>query len=333
MSRVLIIAEAGVNHNGSLKQAKELALCAKKAGADIVKYQTFKADAIVSASAQKAEYQRKTTGGGESQLELLRKLELSFDDFYSLAVYCRELGIEFLSTAFDGDSMDFLVKEIGQRSVKIPSGEITNYPLLVKAASYGKPVFLSTGMSTTEEVGEALAVLRSSGSGNVTLLQCTTEYPAPMADVNLAAMRGMGERFGVPVGYSDHTKGIEIAIAAAALGAVVIEKHFTLSRELEGPDHKASLEPDELAAMVSAIRNVGLAIGTGEKFVTKSERSNRDIARRSIVAAEPIRKGEIFSKENLAAKRPGTGLSPMKWKDIIGERAPRDYEKDEQIEL
>jgi len=333
MSGVLIIAEAGVNHNGSLELAKELALCAKKAGADIVKYQTFKAEAVAGASAPKAEYQKKLAEGEEGQLELLKKLELSFDDFRDLAAYCREIGIEFLSTAFDVDSMDFLMNEIGQKFVKIPSGEITNYPLLVKAASYGRPVFLSTGMSTADEVGEALSVLRFAGSGDVTLLQCTTEYPAPAADVNLAAMRGMGERFGAPAGYSDHTEGIEIAVAAAALGAVAIEKHFTLSRGMEGPDHKASLEPDELAGLVRAIRDVERAIGSAEKFVTESERGNRDIARRSIVAAGPIRKGEIFSEENLAAKRPGTGLSPMKWEEVIGKQAARDYAEDEQIEL
>ncbi|MCT2534642.1 N-acetylneuraminate synthase [Aquibacillus koreensis] len=329
---VYIIAEAGVNHNGSLELAKKLVDSAKHAGADCIKFQTFVAKNIASKNAVKAEYQKQQTDSNESQLEMLKKLELSFDEFVELSEYCKSQKIEFLSTAFDFDSIDFL-NSLSMQTWKIPSGDITNLPYLVKIAKLSKPVILSTGMSTMGDIRAALRALKENGSGEITVLHCTTEYPTPFTDVNLLAMKSIEKEFGVAVGYSDHTKGIEVPIAAVAMGATVVEKHFTLDRNMEGPDHKASLEPNELKAMVSAIRNVEVAIGTSEKKPVDSERKNMTIARKSIIANRPIKKGEIFTEENLTVKRPGNGISPMKWLEVIGSPAIRDFEEDEMIEL
>lgn len=332
MSRVLIIAEAGVNHNGKLENAKKLAMAAKESGADIVKFQTAKLESLVTDSAPMADYQRENMGGAVSQKEMLRKILLTYDDFMELSDYCKEIGIRFLSTPFDMESIMFLYG-IGCALWKIPSGEITNYPYLVKIARYGQPIILSTGMSTLEEVECAVEILKNNGSGEVTLLHCTTEYPTPYKDVNLKAMKTLQDYFGCPVGYSDHTLGIEIPIAAVGMGAVVIEKHFTLDRNMEGPDHKASLEPQELKAMVAAIRNLELAMGDGEKRPAQSEMANRVVARKSIIAKRAISKGEILTEENITTKRPGNGLSPMKWHDVLGTKAIRDFIEDELIEL
>ena len=331
LMRVYIIAEAGVNHNGSFETACKLVDAAKAAGADCIKFQTFKSENLVSHNAKKADYQKNTTGDG-SQLEMLKKLELSYDEFISLKKYCDEVGICFLSTPFDLESIDFL-NSVDMLFWKIPSGEITNLPYLLKVAKTGKEVILSTGMSNLDEVGAALDVLKENGAGTITLLHCTTEYPAPFIDVNLRAMQTMRNKFGLDVGYSDHTPGIEIPVAAVAMGATVIEKHFTLNRNMEGPDHKASLEPDELAAMVKAIRNVEMAIGTGEKVPSASEKKNMPIARKSIIASRNIKKGEKLTKANLTTKRPGNGISPMKWNDVVGTYAIRDFEEDELIEI
>ncbi|WP_284139065.1 N-acetylneuraminate synthase [Virgibacillus sp. LDC-1] len=329
---VFIIAEAGVNHNGSLALAKQLVDQAKEAGADCIKFQTFKAKNIASKNAKKATYQKEQTGADETQLQMLENLELSFEEFRALHAYCQAKEIAFLSTAFDFDSIDFL-NELKMDIWKIPSGDITNLPYLMQIAALNMPVILSTGMSTMAEIEAALQVLKQHGAGEITVLHCTTEYPAPMEDVNLLAMKTIGEAFGVSIGYSDHTKGIEIPIAAVAMGATVIEKHFTLDRSMEGPDHKASLEPHELKAMVQAIRNVEKAIGNGEKKPAPSEEKNIAVARKSIVAQHNIQKGELFSTENITVKRPGDGLSPMKWFEVIGQRAARDFEEDELIEL
>ena len=332
MGKVLIIAEAGVNYNGSLELAYKMVDKAKEAGADIVKFQTGVPEKVMSKYAEKADYQKKTTGEGESQLDMVRKLMLKFDEFIPLKKYCEEQGIKFLSTPFDLSSIEFL-NELGCDLWKIPSGEITNLPYLVKVAKTGKDIILSTGMSTLNEVEDALKLLKDKGAGSITLLHCTTEYPAPYADVNLRAMQTMRDQFGLDVGYSDHTPGIEIPVAAVALGATVIEKHFTLDRNMEGPDHKASLEPDELAAMIKSIRNVELAIGTGEKVPSESEKKNIPIARKSIIAARNIKKGELLTEENLTTKRPGNGISPMRWNEVIGTCAIRDFIEDELIEL
>lgn len=329
---VYIIAEAGVNHNGNIELARKMVDEAKDAGADCIKFQTFVAENIVTKRADKAEYQKQGTNANESQLDMLEKLELSFDEFVELNEYCKEKDIEFLSTAFDFDSIDFL-GSLDMKRWKIPSGDITNLPYLIKIARFGKPVLLSTGMSTMEEVRAAVSALKENGSADITILHCTTEYPTPFGDVNLKAMNAIQAEFGIPVGYSDHTKGIEIAIAAVALGATVIEKHFTLDRNMEGPDHKASLEPNELKAMVSAIRNVEVAIGNGVKKPAESEIKNLEIARKSIIAKRNIKKGERFTEENLTIKRPGNGISPMKWFEVIGQVASRDFEEDELIEL
>jgi len=329
---VYIIAEAGVNHNGSLKIAKKLVDKAKEAGADCIKFQTFVAANLTSKYAGKAEYQKQHTDARESQLEMLKKLELSFDEFVELNEYCRKKGIEFLSTPFDFESIDFL-NSLDMGKWKIPSGEITNLPYLIKIARLGKPIILSTGMSTIDEVKAAVSVLRQNGSGQITILHCTTEYPASFSDVNLKAINTIRLEFEVPVGYSDHTNGIEIPIAAVSMGAEVIEKHFTLDRNMEGPDHKASLEPKELKRMVTAIRNVEAAMGTGEKKPVESELINMSVGRKSIVAKTRISKGELFSEENLTVKRPGNGISPMMWFEIIGQSATRDYEEDELIEM
>ncbi|MDD2476654.1 MAG: N-acetylneuraminate synthase [Dysgonamonadaceae bacterium] len=329
---VYLIAEAGVNHNGQLELAKKIVDEAKEAGADCIKFQTFIAKNIVSKSAAKAEYQKRQTDVYESQFDMLKKLEISFDEFIELSEYCREKDIEFLSTAFDFDSIDFL-NSLNMKRWKIPSGDITNLPYLIKIARLGKPIILSTGMSTLEDIRVAIAVLKENGAGDITVLHCTTEYPTPFEDVNLNAMLTIQNEFGVSVGYSDHTKGIEIAVAAVAMGATVIEKHLTLDRSMEGPDHKASLEPDDFKMMVSAIRNVEVAIGNGEKKPADSERKNMSIARKSIIAKRDILKGEYFTEENLTVKRPGNGISPMKWFEVIGQKALRNFVEDELIEL
>ena len=329
---ILIIAEAGVNHNGSLAMAKQLAGVAKAAGADIVKFQTAKPELVISRFAEKAEYQKAETGEAESQLEMCKRIHLTFDEHAQLKEYCDSIGIAYLSTPFDLDSIDFL-QQLGTPMWKVPSGEITNLPYLEKIAATKKPVILSTGMSMISEIEDALTILEDGGAGPITLLHCNTEYPTPIEDANLLAMQDLREQFGLPVGYSDHTAGIEADIAAAALGAVVIEKHFTLDKALPGPDHKASLSPEELTAMVAAVRKTELALGDGRKHVTESEAKNKPIARKSILAKRDIKKGETFTPENLTVKRPGDGISPMRWYDVLGKTAPRDFEEDEKIEL
>jgi len=326
-----IIAEAGVNHNGDIKKAVQLCKAAKEAGCDAVKFQTFRANTVVIASASKADYQQSSMGEG-TQLDMLRALELPCSDFVELDRECKRLGITFLSTAFDHESLVSL-DALGVTIHKIPSGEITNLPYLRHVGNYGKPVILSTGMSSLGEIEAALRVLEQAGTprDGITVLHCNTEYPTPMADVNLRAMLTIRDAFGVAVGYSDHTLGIEVPVAAVALGASVIEKHFTLDRNLPGPDHKASLEPGELKAMVAAIRNIEQAMGDGIKRPSASEAKNKPIARKSLVAACPILAGEVFTAENLAAKRPGTGISPMRWDEIVGTQAQRNYKEDDLI--
>lgn len=334
MTKTFVIAEAGVNHNGSLELAKKLVDVAADAGADAVKFQTFKADNLVSKTAQKADYQKQTTAEDESQYEMIKKLELDEDAHRALINYCNEKSIMFLSTPFDHDSID-LLNGFGMPIFKIPSGEITNLPYLRHIGGLDKEVILSTGMADLGEVEDALNVLIGEGilKEKITVLHATTEYPCPIDEVNLLAMQTMHNAFGVKVGYSDHTQGIEVPIAAVAMGASVIEKHFTLDRAMEGPDHKASLEPDELRAMVRAIRNIDQAIGDGIKKASKSEAKNIPISRKSIVAARPIKAGEVFTPENLAVKRPGTGINPMRWDEIIGQVAQRDYFPDEVLKL
>jgi N,N'-diacetyllegionaminate synthase len=331
---VLIIAEAGVNHNGDLDTARRLIDVAAAADADLVKFQTFKADRLVSATAPKAEYQTRTTDAGESQHAMIRRFELDRGMHEALISHCKTRGIGFFSTGFDLESVDMLAA-LGLDRFKIPSGELTNLPYLRHVGAYGKDLILSTGMATLDEIGEAVRVLEQAGTPRerMTVLHCSTEYPTPMADVNLRAMLTIGDTFGVAIGYSDHTEGIEVAIAAVALGATVIEKHFTLDRNLPGPDHKASLEPDELEAMVKAIRNIEQAMGDGIKRPNPSEAKNIPIARKSIVAGRPIKAGETFDEHNLAVKRPGTGISPMRWDEILGRKAARDFAADELIEL
>ena len=332
MSKVFIIAEAGVNHNGSIEIAKKLIDRAVAAGVDAVKFQTFKTENIVCKQAHKAEYQKNTTNAKESQFDMLKKLELTSQMHEELLQYCKEKDIQFLSTPFDIESIDYLDK-LGISIMKVPSGEINNYPYLKKIGETRKPVILSTGMSELEEVEEAVKVLYENGSTDIIILHCNTEYPTPFEDVNLRAMINLKEKFNVKVGYSDHTAGIEIPIAAVAIGASVIEKHFTLDKNMEGPDHKASLEPEELKAMVQAIRNIEKALGTGIKKPSSSEIKNIAIARKSIVAKKRISKGEIFTENNLTTKRPGNGISPMKWNEIIGTKSGKEYEIDELIEL
>lgn len=327
-----IIAEAGVNHNGSFDLARKLVDEAVKAGADCVKFQTFVPEKLVSRYAEKADYQKDSTDENESQLSMLKKLTLSYDNYRDLARYAVSQGIDFCTTAFDEESISF-VHELGCKFWKIPSGEITNYPYLVQVASYQEPIVMSTGMSNLKEVGEAVDVIRKYSKASLILLHCNTEYPTPFCDVNLMVMKRMQEEFGCPVGYSDHTPGIEIPIAATALGAVIIEKHFTLDKNMPGPDHKASLNPNELCELVQKVRNVNSALGNGEKIIQKSEEKNLNIARKSIVAACKIKKGDLFSVKNLTAKRPGDGISPMRWNEIIGREAKRDFEEDELIEL
>ena len=331
-NKTFIIAEAGVNHNGSFELAKQLVDKAVWAGADCIKFQTFNSKNLVSKNAQKAEYQKKTTDSSESQLDMLKKLELSKEEFIELRDYCNQKGIMFLSTPFDLESIDFLAS-IGVKTWKVPSGEITNYPFLREIGKRKESVIMSTGMCTIDEVHDAVNVLKSFGTTDITLLHCTTEYPAPYDSVNLNAMLTLKNEFGFKVGYSDHTNGIEIPVAAVAMGASVIEKHFTLDKNMEGPDHKASLEPEELKQMVQSIRNVEVALGDGTKQPSDAEKKNISIARKSIVAACDIKKGEIFTDENLTAKRPGNGISPMVWDTILGTKAIRDFKTDELIEV
>jgi N,N'-diacetyllegionaminate synthase len=331
----MIIAEAGVNHNGDMEIARELIRVAAQAGADYVKFQSFRANALVSASAPKADYQKATTGTEESQHAMIERLELSRADHELLIDECRKQHITFFSTGFDEQSLDMLI-ELGIDRIKMPSGELTNLPLLRHVAGKGLPVILSTGMANIGEIEEAVAVLEEGGvpRSQITALHCNTEYPTPMQDVNLPAMASIRAALGVEVGYSDHTMGIELPIAAVALGARVIEKHFTLDRKLPGPDHLASLEPEELAEMVRAIRNIELAMsGDGIKRPSASEAKNKPIARKSIVAAQDISCGEVFSAENLTTKRPGTGISPMRWDEVVGKSALRAYQADELIAL
>lgn len=332
--KVIIIAEAGVNHNGSYELAIKMVDEAKRAGADYVKFQTAKPELVISTFAPKAEYQKETTGAAESQLEMCKAIHLPLTDYKPLKEYCDKVGIGFMSTPFDLVSIDVL-EPLDMDYYKIPSGEITNLPYLRKIASKHRPVILSTGMCEVEEVEAALQVLEQGGvkRSDIIVLHCNTEYPTPMADVNLRAMDDLRRSLGVEVGYSDHTKGIEVPIAAVALGATVIEKHFTLDKTMEGPDHKASLEPDELKAMVDAIRNIEQALGDGHKHVSPSERKNMDIARKSIVATRDIRKGEVLTEENITTKRPGNGISPMRWDSVIGTTAIRDFGYDELIEM
>ena len=332
-NRTLIIAEAGVNHNGDIKIAKQLIDVAADCGADYVKFQTFSADRIVTKSADKAEYQKQSSDSSESQFEMLKRLELSVEMHLELIEHCKHKSIKFLSTGFDIQSVDLLVG-LGLNLVKIPSGEITNLPLLRHIGSLDLPVILSSGMSTMKEIGDALLILEQTGlpRAQITVLHCTTEYPTPMDEVNLRAMNSIRNTLGVAVGYSDHTLGIEVSVAAVALGASVIEKHFTIDRSLPGPDHKASSEPVELVAMVKAIRNIEVALGSDVKEPTMSEIKNAHIARKSILASQKIEKGEILSTVNLVAKRPGNGMSPMLWDRLIGQVATRTYLPDEMIE-
>jgi len=331
--QTIIIAEAGVNHNGDLELARQLVDAAAEAGADLVKFQTFSAERLLTQSAPKADYQTRTTEQSESQFAMLRRLELTHEMHEVLMAHCRNRGIGFFSTGFDIQSLDYLAS-LGAERFKVPSGEITNLPYLRHIGGFGKPVILSTGMATLGEIEDALAALEAAGTPRtrITMLHCNTEYPTPMVDVNLRAMNSIRDAFGVAVGYSDHTPGVEVPIAAVALGATVIEKHLTLDRNLPGPDHKASLEPDEFAAMVQAIRNIEQALGDGIKRPSPSEIGNRPIARKSLVAAGPIRAGETFTPENVTAKRPGTGITPMRWDEVMGRVATRDYAADELIE-
>lgn len=331
-SKVLIIAEAGVNHNGNLQTALKMIDVAADAGADIVKFQTFQAAKLVTGAAKMAEYQKNNTGVEQSQLEMLRKLELSYDQHHILIEKCRERDIRFLSTAFDFESLAFLTS-LKMGLWKIPSGEITNLPYLEKIGRLREPTILSTGMADFNEVSEAVAALMKAGleRDKITVLHCNTEYPTPMHDVNLRAMGSLGRTLDVQYGYSDHTLGIEVPIAAVALGASVIEKHFTLSRDSEGPDHRASLEPQELKQMVAAIRNIETALGDDKKSPTSSEIKNRVIARKSIVAFKSIKVGEVFSEDNLTTRRPGAGISPMKWYEVLGKSATKDYAENDLI--
>lgn len=333
-NKVLIIAEAGVNHNGDINLAKKLIDAAVDAKVDIVKFQTFIAENVISKHAQKAEYQKESTGDNESQLDMVKKLQLSFNDFVELKKYCEQKGIVFLSTAFDLDSVDFL-KSLNMGLWKIPSGEITNLPYLKKIGTYNEKVIFSTGMSTLGDIENAIDVLIKAGTqkNNITVLHCNTEYPTPMKDVNLKAMLTIKNAFHVNVGYSDHTLGIEIPIAAVALGATVIEKHFTLDKNMEGPDHRASLEPDELKQMVASIRNIELALGTGTKLPSESEQKNTEIARKSLHLAHDLKSGHILSENDLTVKRPGNGINPMLINEIIGCKLKTDVVKDSILHL
>lgn len=333
-NRVLIIAEAGVNHNGDLKLAKQLIDAAAKAGADIVKFQTFSANRLVTRLAKKADYQMETTGSSETQHDMLLRLELNEAMHHELIAYCATRNISFLSTGFDIESVDLLLR-LGQEIFKIPSGEITNLPYLRHVGQLGKSIILSCGMATLSDIESAIEVLERAGlpRRKLTVLHCTTEYPTPMAEVNLRAMQSIKSAFGIEVGYSDHTQGIEVATAAVAMGATIIEKHFTLDRNLPGPDHQASLEPGELAAMVNAIRNIEMAIGDGIKRLTPSEIRNKLVVRKSLVASCSIKAGEIFTVNNVSTKRPGNGISPMRLDEVMGKTATKDFSVDELIEL
>ncbi|EAJ1462456.1 N-acetylneuraminate synthase [Campylobacter upsaliensis] len=330
MKKVLIIAEAGVNHNGDINLAKKLIEQAAKAGADVVKFQTFKANSCVSVSAKKAKYQLETTAKEESQLEMIKKLELSYESHFELMKHCKKHGIAFLSTPFDLESVEFL-RGLDLPYFKIPSGEITNLPYLKAVAKCKKRVLLSTGMANLGEIEAALTILRKNGTRNITLLHCNTEYPTPFEDVNLNALKTLKEAFKLEVGYSDHTEGIVASLGAVALGAVVIEKHFTLDKTMEGPDHRASLEFEELRALCKGIRELEKALGSGIKKASKSEAKNKIIARKSLVAKREIQKGEKFSIENLTTKRPGSGISAMRYEEYLGKRALKTYKKDELI--
>jgi N,N'-diacetyllegionaminate synthase len=334
MKRVIIIAEAGVNHNGDYQRAVDMVYAAKEAGADYVKFQTAVPELVISSVAPKAEYQKETTGNNESQLEMCRKIHLKLDDYLPLSELCREVGIGFMSTPFDLVSIDCLAP-LGMDFWKIPSGEITNLPYLRKIAAKGGKVILSTGMSELPEIEAAMNVIEAGGiqRSDISLLHCNTQYPTPMRDVNLRAMEQLRSMHPGMVGYSDHTTGIEVPVAAVAMGAEIIEKHFTLDKSLPGPDHRASLDTAELRAMVNAIRNIELAIGDGEKHVSDSERPNIEIARKSIIAARDIKTGEILTEENLTVKRPGNGISPMRWDEVVGSRAIRDFKADHLIEI
>lgn len=329
---VYIIAEAGVNHNGSIDIAKKLVKAAKQAGVDCVKFQTYITENLVTTTAKKADYQIHNTQNEDTQYSMLKKLELSFDEFRELKRYCGEMNIDFISTPFDLDSIDFL-ESLEMKFWKIPSGEITNFPYLKKIANTKLPVILSTGMSSIEEVSSAVDVLKKNGCPDISILHCTTEYPTPVEECNLNAVRTLKEVYGVRVGYSDHTDSILIPAAAVAVGAEIIEKHFTLDKSMEGPDHKASLEPKQLKEMVRNIRVIECALGDGVKRPSQSEIPNIAIARKSIVAKERICKGEVFTEENLAVKRPGTGINPMNWEYVIGKIATKDFEKDELIKI
>lgn len=341
-SHVIIIAEAGVNHNGSLARAREMVLAAKEAGADYVKFQTAVPELVISSIAEKADYQKETTGNDESQLDMCKALHLPLNDYHELKALCQEVGIGFMSTPFDLVSIDFLA-ELGQDYCKVPSGEITNLPYLRRIAEKGIPVILSTGMSTLPEIETALRILTGTDKqyksesrltlDDISVLHCNTQYPTPYCDVNLRAMLTLRNQLGVRIGYSDHTCGIEVPIAAVAMGAQIIEKHFTLDKNLPGPDHKASLTPTELREMVSAIRNIEKALGSTQKVVSPSENGNIAIARKSIVAARDIKAGEVFTDENITVKRPGNGISPMRWDEVIGTHAKRDFKFDALIEL
>lgn len=332
MKHVIIIAEAGVNHNGSFELAKKMVDAAKDAGVDYVKFQTFNPKKLVSKYAEKAEYQKKTTGSDETQLQMLQKLALTEYTFLSLRDYCKEVGIGFISTPFDLDSIAFL-ETFNMDFWKVPSGEITNLPYLEAISKTKRKVVMSTGMCDMNEIQDAIEVLEKNGTSEITLLHCNTQYPTPYEHVNLSAMNTIRDALHKEVGYSDHTQGIEVPIAAVAMGATVIEKHFTLDKNMEGPDHKASLDPIELKQMVMAIRNIERAIGNGLKEPSSSELANKAVARKSIVASRDIKQGEVFSEDNLTTKRPGTGVSPMKWHDVIGKVAVRDFSEDEIIEL
>lgn len=332
MSKTYIIAEAGVNHNGSVEIAKKLIDVAKNSGADCVKFQTFISKNLVSKNAIKADYQKKVTDKNESQLDMLKDLELTFDQFVELKNYSESKNIDFMSTAFDFESIDFL-NSLDLKIWKIPSGEITNLPYLIKIAKLNKPIILSTGMSSIEEVDLAIKIIKEYNKSKLTILHCTTEYPSPYKDINLNAMLTIKNKFNIDVGYSDHTKGIDIPIAATALGAKVVEKHFTLNKNMIGPDHKASLEPQELKAMVTSIRNIEIALGDGIKKPAESEIKNISVARKSIIASKSIKAGEIFTTENITVKRPGHGISPMNWFNVIGKKAKKDFNEDELIEI
>lgn len=333
-SKVIIIAEAGVNHNGKIELAKKMIDVAVDARVDYIKFQTFKTEKVVSIYADKAKYQKEATDEEESQFEMIKKLELDLNSHKVLMDYCNSKNIKFISSPFDNDSIDLLFN-LGVELFKIGSGEITNYPYLKKIATKCLPVVLSTGMSNLSEVEQALEILLDNGlkREQIILLHANTEYPTPFSDVNLKAMLTLKEAFKVNVGYSDHTNGIEVPIAAVSLGATVIEKHFTLDKTMEGPDHKASLEPHELKAMVKAIRNIEEALGDGIKQASASEKKNIPIARKSIIATCEIKKGEIFTEDNITAKRPGTGISPMRWNEVLGRTASRDFTKDNLIEV